>query len=338
MIVCYNILESVRLFFLKEKVNLLQISHNMEGKRHITDASRARVRYVAGYCLASLRKTYSRMLRTHLYDTTKDGQNLYSDARIIMFIISLLQEDEHYLKTNTSEPTSLIDVERRQYTSRGLTNVNDALFNFFIKLTEMCLLLLVRENLMQYGSHMFDKCLQQIQDDTSLYEQFAHVISISYAQHPLEQFGESGQVTDILQDTIIFSSLIEKVFKQISKKYLMVLLGQYRKDVKNTLKIEKKMSHRKQIKVSKGNSKTKQTSIDMGKEQQPQAGCSKDYSPPAVDESDLCRECLTDAPDEWIQCDKCNRWYHRKCTSLKSNRMWKKFSKDGVSWKCKRCV
>ena len=56
-IICYKVLEFVKLFFIQKKVDLLQIPSNKLSKRYVTNASRARIRYVAGYCVASLRRS-----------------------------------------------------------------------------------------------------------------------------------------------------------------------------------------------------------------------------------------------------------------------------------------
>ncbi|WAR09810.1 PIF1-like protein [Mya arenaria] len=92
-IVCYNIVEAVRLFFLKQKVDLLKITKGNVPKRQVTDASRARIRYVAGYCLASLRKKYTKIQHSYLYSKTKEGQD--SEAKCTVSILNTFKEEEH---------------------------------------------------------------------------------------------------------------------------------------------------------------------------------------------------------------------------------------------------
>ena len=68
-------------------------------------------------------------------------------------------------------------------------------FIFFIKLTDICLNLLVRENLMKYGKDMFKKCFEIVASNFSLNEQFANVIATSYSKQPVKEFGENMQVS-----------------------------------------------------------------------------------------------------------------------------------------------
>ncbi|XP_060595521.1 uncharacterized protein LOC132749678 [Ruditapes philippinarum] len=251
MIVCYNLIEAVRLFYLKQKVDLLKISSSFITKRRVTDASRARVRYVAGYCLASLRKKFIKIQTSNLCSTSKVGQDMYIEAKWINYILNILREDEHYLKAHTEEPDSLLDIERKQYASRGLIN--------------------------------------------------------------------------------------------------------FRKDIKSAYRVEKTMAHRKQIKVTtqkqtageSSSNKCKnvnKTSVvhnvpketdssdaivaEPGPSLEPQASMSDEPEPgpsglqagssDTEDTTDLCHFCFIDKDDEWIQCDSCNNWYHRKCLKIKS--------------------
>ncbi|XP_052762012.1 uncharacterized protein LOC128204651 [Mya arenaria] len=250
-IVCYNIVEAIRLFYLKQKVDLLKITKGNIPKRQVTDASRARIRYVAGYCLASLRKKYTKIQHSNLYSKTKEGQDIYSEAKCTVSILNTLKEEEHYLKANTNEPESLLDVERRQYSSRGLTNVTDSLFNFFVKLTEECMAVFVHENLMTFGKSMYNMCLDHIKQNQSLYPLFISVVVNSCSMAGVVEFDEDQDINSILEKMVLISSQTCSIFNELIQKYLMVLLSQFRKDFKSSLRVEKTMAHRKQIKVSK---------------------------------------------------------------------------------------
>lgn len=211
---------------------------------------------------------------------------------------------------------------------------------------------------------------------------------------------ENFAISNFLQDLVLISSQIHELFQELIKKYLHVLLAQFRKDVKSASKIEKKMAHRKQIKVSqKVKTKSKKSTgtsdtISHKKQRQsnvvthetriehvltqstdtasvsPQPPMSMSRPPfsdiysdpvpgpsglqdiqfsglsddnqstePSPDklQDDLCKKCLTEKNDDWIQCDSCNAWFHRKCSGLKTKKQWATFSKDGVSWFCFEC-
>lgn len=252
MTICYDILESIRIFYIKEKVDLLKILGGSIPKRHETNASKARVRYVAGYCLATLKKRYTTMKRSNLYSKTSEGQGSYEYAKCALKFIVALKEDEHYLKTNTSDLDSLADIERRQYSSRGLINVSDTFFHFMLKLTSHILELLIYENLMKYGKELMSHCLNRVLENKELYEyeEFVQGTVSSLGKDQVQEF-DGENIASLLEDMSLSASIICDLYSEIVKKYIMVLLAQFRKDFKSFLNVEKTMAHRKQIKVSK---------------------------------------------------------------------------------------
>ncbi|KAG1664800.1 hypothetical protein GQR58_019668 [Nymphon striatum] len=152
---------------------------------------------------------------------------------------------------NTNEHESLVDVEMRQFTSRGLTNVTDSLFNFFLKLIEESMTVFVHENLMAFGKTMYNTRLEHILQNQSLYSHFISVVVNSSSRTPVEEFDKDQDINSILEKMVLVSSQTCCLFKELVEKYLMVLLAQFRKDFKSSLRVEKTMEHRKQIKVSK---------------------------------------------------------------------------------------
>jgi len=60
MVLSYQILEFVRLHVIQKKVDLLKLSSGHISRRFVTNASYARIKYVAGYCVFKLRKKYQK--------------------------------------------------------------------------------------------------------------------------------------------------------------------------------------------------------------------------------------------------------------------------------------
>lgn len=50
-----------------------------------------------------------------------------------------------------------------------------------------------------------------------------------------------------------------------------------------------------------------------------------------TDNSDLCKVCKIQTCEQWIQCDICQSWHHRKCVGLSNVLKWKKFLVQGHS-------
>ena len=148
MSICYDILESMRILCIKGKVNLFTITGANIPQRQDTNAAKACIRYVAGYCLSSLWKKFIKLRSANNYSKTVEGQASYDYAKCTLKIFTALK-DEHFLKTNTCDPESLADIERRQYkySSGGLINVSDFFFKIMQKLTSSILSILIYDNL-----------------------------------------------------------------------------------------------------------------------------------------------------------------------------------------------
>lgn len=354
-IICYKITESIREFVIEQKVAELQPNVMNVNRRFVTDACSPRIRYVAGYCVAALRKRYTQIKQSNMFSRSKEAQSVFKEAKISVNIINSLKEEEHYLKETTTNPESLADTDRRQNVNRGLTNVTDSIYDFFLYLTKTCLSKLVHENLVTYGESMYNKCLDVVQSETNLYEFFSHLVILRLHPGSIEEFHDSHvNLSEHLENMVITSAQIHRIYNELVRKYFMVLFAQFCRDVKSTLKVKKTMAHRKQIKVAKSTEKSKKGQGDkqtsktptsskktiMPSQIEPEPGTStaaQDEMTPGTSDSDLCAKCKTGEGNDWIQCDGCNSWLHRKCAGLANYRKWKKYSKESASWFCTAC-
>ena len=363
-ITCYRILEYIREFVMEQKVSELKPESSKLMKRFITDSCKPRIRYVAGYCVASLRKHYVQLKQTNIFAHSSESQSSFKEAKIALNVINCLKEEEHYLKEVTNDPDSLMDIDRRQNYRRGLTNVTDSMFDFFLCLTKTCMSNLVQENLVRYGESMYNKCLDVVRSDSSLYEKFSHMVVTRLHSESVEDFYDSTLILSEYMENIVYTSAqICQIYNELVQKYFMVLFAQFRRDVKSILKVQKTMAHRKQIKVSKSAEKSsKPKSSDKKKSKsakktsksrasgesrvtsqvEPVPGPSTQNDPPAElmdsdNDSDVCAKCGSGEGTDWIQCDSCNSWLHRKCAGLSNYMKWKKYSKDSAIWYCKEC-
>ena len=188
------------------------------------------------------------------------GQQKYQYAKCAVEILNSLSEEEQTVMASTEEPESLIDISRRQNLNRGLTNISDCVFHFFIKLTEKCLNLLIGENLNKMGDKMFIEC-QSIIESSDLYTDF---VQLCCCQEENDIEIEDESIDNLLDSMTLKVTIIEKIYHQIIKNYMMVMFNQFRKDTLDTLQVTKKVAHRKQVRVS-GSSNTSKSSSDKTK-------------------------------------------------------------------------
>lgn len=213
-------------------------------------------------------------------------------------------------------------------------------------MTDLCLHAFIGENLIRYGEHVFDKCYSKIIRSEKIHTMFVEIISkatvIESSSFLMKTQSDDENIPAILNRLVVYAAQTNAIFDAIVKKYMMVFLAQFRKDIKTAYKVTKTMAHRKQIKVSKPNDgkKQKKDAETPG----PSHSTEETIQEPATSTSTasaelvLCKVCQLDhEDDDWIQCDKCAIWFHRVCAGLKNSRWWKKYSAEGAQWFCKGC-
>ena len=149
-------------------------------------------------------------------------------------MLNSLREDEQFILQNSAEPESLLDVTRKQYVNRRLTNISDEIFSFFIHLSDQCLKLLSDENFHKYGDNTFEFCKQKIIENTKLFETFSTVLET----HSIDKQNEFSEK----QVCVDRQAIVRILYQKIIKIYLLVLFGQFRKDILDVFKITKKMA------------------------------------------------------------------------------------------------
>lgn len=368
--ICFNVSVELRKFILSKKAEVYSSTSMKLTERSVTNASRARIRYIGGYCIAKVSSKFMNKKETLRYATAVEKQQNYEEAVHITQLLNCLREDEQFILKNSTEPESLLDVTRKQYINRGLTNISDELFNFFIKLSDQCLILLSDENFHRYGDKLFEFCKQTTVENSELFEAFCKILETHSVDN--SELSEKQVCVDI-------QALARIIYKKIIKIYLLVLVGQFRKDILDAFKVTKKMAHRKQIQVSKSSTKAaKKTKVTENAPTQQQkkkrkssigsisdgpstSGATSSLAtssqtchsplpgtsshspsqdtPQARDElNEKCKSCWTEDRDtEWIQCDYCSGWLHRTCAGLKHHMKWKKFQKKGAVFVCNEC-
>ncbi|KAH3818506.1 hypothetical protein DPMN_120227 [Dreissena polymorpha] len=137
--VCSHLTNSVKQFLLQENVESFKAGEHALPTRSVTKASKARIKYVGGYCVHSVLQKFNTIRRASLYSTSANGQLNYENAEQTIAILNRLTEREEVLKATSKEPDSLLDTEQRQYQSRGLINITDGMYHFFCQVCDMCL-------------------------------------------------------------------------------------------------------------------------------------------------------------------------------------------------------
>lgn len=94
----------IREFVMKAKAKEAETVSTEIDKREVTHASRARIRYVGGYCVAKVRLKY--VIKTPPIDTqiNRKKKDDYDNAKDAVEILNRLKQDKKTVLENTEEP------------------------------------------------------------------------------------------------------------------------------------------------------------------------------------------------------------------------------------------
>lgn len=166
----YSIVEELRKRVIQERTReIIQKTKDSiaEGKQFkSSNAGRAKIRYIAGWCVASLKNNKRKYVKRNLYKKNNQGKVNLIDKEI-RFLEELVVSEEEIFEKST-EITSLIEIQRKQNIRHGLTNVTDACFEFFIEMDKKIRDLETLNNLTLYTSNIYSFISAEISESESI--------------------------------------------------------------------------------------------------------------------------------------------------------------------------
>ena len=117
--IAFNMAVSIRKFLLSEKEKLYRIGERVVHKRDVNEESYGKIRYVGGYCIATLRFHYRKIRSMYCFKSELADQQKYNEAVSKMEILDGLSLNELAAQLTTELPESLIETSSRQHASRG---------------------------------------------------------------------------------------------------------------------------------------------------------------------------------------------------------------------------
>ena len=112
---------------------------------------RGKIRYLGGWCVRSIKKVKKRNRLKNLYKPSKKQET--ANLREQLELLQQLEATEHNLLESSIDKDSLTETIRRQNVRKGLTNICDSCFNFFLLLDKKIRILETSANLDLYGSN-----------------------------------------------------------------------------------------------------------------------------------------------------------------------------------------
>ena len=119
--------------------------------------------------------------------------------------------------------------------------------------------MITSENFNTHGSDFFESCKKTTYENSDLFQSFYSVIENQGTE-------KTSELLNREETSVDKQEIINIIFQKIVKLYLLMIFGQFRKDLIDIYQVHKKMAHRKQILVSKEVKKNKRKS-DLNEDQ-----------------------------------------------------------------------
>ena len=280
-----------------------------------SSAGEAKIRYIAGACSNKISSRLRNSVLMKIGKTTKKSKiarrlDYKKHAMLKKFRI---EEDE------APQNSSMSEIQSKQGASRGLTIVNDDVFNFFIQLNGVVQHNCTIEHFHIHWQKTFHFCRNSIDSDIELINTWINL------------FG--GVVDDDNIEEEIFLILVMELFKDITEHFVRIAFVDALKAFKASVPRKKKQALRSKIKaIGERDNKKKKISNDNLEVNVSAEG----------DEIYICNTCNNncdwdpaDTELESLSCDKCNCWFHYKCAELTGEEAF--LNKKISTWYCCNC-
>ena len=276
--VCFNIMVAMRRCLLKSKSDLMPVSSATYSKRSpeksFTSSSRGKIRYIGGYEVAKLRFKYSKQVQSTCYSTSTEAVQRYRMGKLCLEVLESLRISEHKLLEITEDPESLHETARKQNLNRGLTNISDGAYAVMEELVKLCLFFLNSSTIASQGSILYQFVFSNVSQNKALFGKFASLCCEEVQHISTATTCVNDPISDAMTYMLSKVDAIQQVFQEVLDKVLSVLMKQFVKDMLCTLKVAKKMEHRKQVLV-----KTNKTGVVAKKKTESKVASKKPAEP-----------------------------------------------------------
>jgi hypothetical protein len=219
----YGILEELRKLLMMNKTeDVIRTSRekaSRDGGRSFktSEAGKAKVRYIAGWCVTSLKHHKKRK-----FYSVHSRENVNTTDEEVKCLEELVVTEEEIFQI-TTDLSSLMDVKIKQNILKGLTNVTDSCFQFFLDLDDRIRRLETMENLNIYSKNLYTFILNEVYESQPLKEKW------------IALFSDKEQ------------NIILSLFNEAVSKYMRMSSNEFKGECNRTVAAEKEQAHRKQI-------------------------------------------------------------------------------------------
>ncbi|XP_070209716.1 uncharacterized protein [Littorina saxatilis] len=173
---------------------------------------RAKVRHVAGYCIAKLRERKRKALMNNIFKKGEAAEQALCDADNALDLLGQASLTESEASALTSDSDSLSETARKQNVRQSLTHVTDTVYVFFECLVLTILSLQTEDNLHDHGKLLYHFVVDKVIDDVHLW---THIFSAP----PSSRLGDNeNSIEGVLKRVVDRVECLTGLFRDIIDK------------------------------------------------------------------------------------------------------------------------
>ncbi|XP_062598723.1 uncharacterized protein LOC134260151 [Saccostrea cucullata] len=228
--VCFAILQKLRSIIVQKASEPVYITAREAAKVQVkkvqSKGSRAKTRYIGGWCVATIRRRKKSFVSSNLYKKSVKLQVNERDKEIRF--LDQLAGDESYITKISKDQDSLAEIQRKQTTLSNLTCIKDEGFHFFLNLDQQIQQLETFQNLNLYGQNFYSYIYSSLKESKDLKKSW------------LTLFHDEDEMN--VND---YQESLENIYMEVLTKYIKMSSAQFRQEYKRELRVQKEEAHRK---------------------------------------------------------------------------------------------
>lgn len=192
--------------------------------------SRAKIRYIGGWCIATLRYNKRLLVSRNLFKQKMKSEINKCDNEIRL--LDQLEEHSDPQSEKDKDQASLVEILRKQNVQSGLATINNKAFHFFVDLDNSIQRLETIENLALHGKSFYLYVNSKVKNDKDINQKSRNLFFYE------DDFKAQDHICTI-----------DSLLLDVITKYIKMSSSQFRQDYKRELKVQKEEAHRKQIRM-----------------------------------------------------------------------------------------
>ena len=165
---CSEIFDKVASTVLQRHTNVTTNTSNCPSQQEMSDSCKGKLRYIFGRCIAKSRYHNMKRSMTNLYNKSK--VNTLTKQFLKVKMLDSLTKNYSELESTSKYKETLYQTQRKQNLTQGLTNIDDKVFEFILKVENKRCAIQTDTSFSVYGSDVLSYTHNKLLKDTNLFE------------------------------------------------------------------------------------------------------------------------------------------------------------------------